>query len=487
MQRFYIFHHKKSKNMTNKKFYIIPAMIFKYITRRWRAKAGYFEFLSIALPLIISIGAWAFQNFVDRFFLAWYSQDAYAAAFPAGLLNTSILFIFLGTVSYIDVFVSQYNGKQEYKSIGPAIWQAIYFAVLSSIIIFFFTLFSSDIFNSIGHSKDIIQEETKYFNVLCYGSFFCLVSSAFGGFYAGREKTKTVLLVNLIGIFVNIILDYLLIFGNFGFPELGIEGAALATIIGYAVVSTVFLLLVISKKNSIKFNTRQLKPNFNFLKRFIRFGLPSGIHMFLDISVFTLFSIIVGTLGKLELSSSNIVMNTYNLAYMPLVGFGVTTSIMTGNYLGRNKASMAQKSVITASQIVFIFIIFTFLMFLLIPNLLIKPFANGSEGLIIEQIRPTIIILFRFIAVFSLFESLSIIFSSAIKGAGDTKFVMKLLIILFTTSSIAMYIATKYIGLYGCWSILVIYGIILNASCYLRYKSGKWKKMRVIEMKVIDG
>jgi MATE family multidrug resistance protein len=317
-------------------------------------------------------------------------------------------------------------------------------------------------------------------------SFFYLGSSVLSGFYAGREKTKTVLLVNLIGIFVNIILDYLLIFGQFGFPELGIEGAALSTIIGFAVVFIVFLILVLSKKNSSKFNTRQLKLNFKFLKRFIRFGFPSGVHMFLDLSAFTFFSLIVGTLGKLELSVTNIVMNIYKLAYMPLVGCGITTSIMTGNYLGRNKVSMAQKSVITAMQIVFIFTIFTFLTFLFVPNLLIKPFAKGSEALIIEQIRPTVIVLFRFIAIFSLFESLSIIFSLATKGAGDTKFVMKLLIILFTTASISMYIATKYFGLYNCWSILVIYGIILNASCYLRYKSGKWKRMRVIEMRVID-
>ncbi|MDR3195246.1 MAG: MATE family efflux transporter [Endomicrobium sp.] len=459
-------------------------MIFKYIMRRWRAKAGYREFFKIALPLIISTGAWAFQNFIDSFFLAWRSHDSYAAAFPAGLLNSSIVFIFQGTIAYIDVFVAQYNGKKEYKSIGPSVWQAIHFAALSSVVIFSFTLFSSSIFNFIGHSKDIIQEEIKYFNILCYGSFFYLGSYALSGFYAGREKTKTVLLVNLIGIFVNIILDYLLIFGRFGFTALGIEGAALSTIIGFAIVFIVFLILFSQKKNDSKFNARQLKPNFKFLKRFIRFGLPSGVHIFLDMSVFTFFSLIVGTLGKLELSATNIVMNIYNLAYMPLVGCGITTSIMIGNYLGRNKASMAQKSVITAAQIVFTFILFTFLMFLFVPNLLIKPFARGAEALIIEQIRPTIIILFRFIAAFSLFESLSIIFSSAIKGAGDTKFVMKLLIILFMTASIAMYIATKRFGLYGCWSVLVIYGIILNVSCYMRYESGKWKKMHIIEMKV---
>ncbi|MDR2437432.1 MAG: MATE family efflux transporter, partial [Endomicrobium sp.] len=420
-------------------------------------------------------------------FLAWYSHDSYAAAFPAGALHGTVLFVFFGTISYIDVFVSQYNGKQEYRSIGLAIWQAIFLAIVSSAIIFTFTLFSSNIFSFIGHSKDIIQEEVKYFNILCYGSFFYLASAAFSGFYCGRGKTAIVLLVNLIGLLINIVLDYLLIFGKFGLPELGIQGAALATITGFATVSIILLILVCSKRNNVKFNTRQIKLNFDFLKRFIGFGLPSGVHIFLDISVFTFFTLVVGALGKLELSATSIVMNIYNLAYMPLVGFGVTTSIMTGNYLGKNKVSMAQKSVLTTFQIASVFILFAALTFLLIPGLLIKPFANGSEALIVEKVKPTITVLFKFVVALLLLDSSSIILSSAIKGAGDTKFLMKLLVILFTTFSIAMYMSTKRLGLYGCWSALVVYCIILNISCYLRYKSGKWKNMRVIGMKVANG
>ncbi|MDR0978197.1 MAG: MATE family efflux transporter [Endomicrobium sp.] len=462
-------------------------MIFKYITRRWRAKAGYGEFLKIALPLIISKGAWSFQSFIDKFFLAWYSDNSYAAVFPAGLLNSSVLFIFLGTVSYTSVFVSQYNGKKEYKSIGPVVWQAIYIAVLSSLFILVFPLFSNNIFNFIGHSKDIVQEEIKYFNILCCGSFFYIGSQALSGFYVGREKTKVILFVNLIGIITNIALDYLLIFGNFGFPKLGIEGAAVSTIAGSIAVFTIFFILFLSKKNKTKFNTVKPKPDIKFLKRFTRFSFPNGIHMFLDLSIFTFFSLIVGSLGKLELSATSIVMNIYNLAYMPILGCGAAISIMTGNYLGKNKASMVQKSVITAVHIVLLFIFFILALFLFFPNFLIAPFAKGSEAMIIENIRPTIIVLFKFTSAYCLFESLSVIFSSAIKGAGDTKFVMKLLITLFTAASVCMYIASRYFGLYGCWVTLLIYGIFLSISCYLRYKSGKWKNMRVIKMKVVEG
>ena len=461
--------------------------IFDLIKKRWYATAGYAEFFKIALPLIVSIGGWALQTFIDRVFLSHYSSIAYAAAVPAGLLNCSIMDIFIGTVSYIDVFISQYNGKKDFKSIGPSVWQSIYLSLFSALIIFAISFFSKDIFNFIGHSQIIICEEIKYFKVLCYGAFPYLAASAMAGFYSGRGKTKIVLIINLVSITVNTILDYLLIFGKFGFPELGVEGAAIATIISSIIMFFMFLLFITSKKNDVLFNTRKTKPDFKFIKHLIKFGFPNGIHFFFDIFIFAFFTLAVGTLGKLELLATNIVTNIYSLFYTPVSGCGVTTSIMVGNYLGKNKARIAQISVQTALHITFAYVIPTILLYIFVPDILIYPFSKGSEYLNTEQIRPTIVILLRFITVFAFFESASIIYSSAIKGAGDTKFVMKLLITLFiiTAIPVCLFIIFK-MGLYACWSILVIYGIMLMIFSYLRYKTNKWKHMRVIETNSAD-
>ncbi|MDR0820754.1 MAG: MATE family efflux transporter [Endomicrobium sp.] len=453
------------------------------IKKRWSATTGYSEFLKIAIPLIVSIGAWALQSYIGRLFLAWYSNTAYVASVPAGLLNCSIMDIFIGTVSYIDVFISQYNGEKNYKAIGPSVWQSIYLSFFSSLIILFIAFFSKNIFNLTGHPQEIIFEEIKYFKVLCYGAFPYLSASAIAGFYSGRGKTKTTLIVNLAGIILNILFDYFLIFGNCGFPELGIEGAGIATIISSILMLTMFLLLITSKKNNELFNTRKFKPDFNFIKRLIKFGFPNGIHLFFDLFIFAFFTLIVGTLGTLELSATNMTISIYSLFYTPVAGCGVTTSIIVGYYLGKNKASIAQRVVKTALHIVYAYIIPLALIYIFIPNILIHPFSKGSEVLITEQIKPTIIILLRFIAVFTLLESSSIIFSSAIKGAGDTSFVMKTLLTLFVFTSIPMYLVIKVfkMRLYACWSILIVYGIMLTVSFYLRYKTNKWKRMRIAE------
>jgi MATE family multidrug resistance protein len=414
---------------------------FTIIKKRWSVAAGYSEFLKISIPLIISIGAWALQSFIDRFFLACYSNTAYAASVPAGLLNCSIMDIFIGTVSYIDVFISQYNGEKNYKAVGPSVWQSIYLSFFSSLIILFIALFSKNIFNLTGHPQDIVFEEIKYFKVLCYGAFPYLSAYAIAGFYSGRGKTKTILIVNLAGIISNIFLDYFLIFGKCGFPELGIEGAGIATIISSILMFIMFLLSITSKKNNALFNTRKLKPDFIFIKRLIKFGFPNGIYLFFDMFIFTFFALIVGTLGTLELTTTNTTITIYSIFYVPIAGCGVTTSIIVGNYLGKNKVSIAQTGVKTALHIICAYIIPMFLIYIFIPTMLIYPFSKDSEAFVIEQVKPTIIILLRFIAVFSLLESSSIIFSSAIKGSGDTSFVMKTLLTLFVLTSIPMYLA----------------------------------------------
>ncbi|MDR1522631.1 MAG: MATE family efflux transporter [Endomicrobium sp.] len=431
--------------------------------------------------MIISTSAWAFQSFIDRFFLIWYSKDAYAASLPSGLLNCSIINIFAGMVAYVDVFVAQYNGKKEYRSIGNTVWQSFYIAVFSSFALIIFTFFSQDIFNFIGHPKSIICEEVKYFNVLCYGSFTYFALTALSGFYSGRGKTTVVLLVNVVGVLVNIVFDYLLIFGKYGFPEQGITGAAIGTFIGFFVAFILLLIPMISQKNN--------KLYLDTLKRLIRFGLPNGIHMSFDISVFTLFSLAIGTLGKNELVASNMAMNIYNIAYMPLLGFGMTTSIIVGNYLGKNKASTAQIAIKSVIHIPLTYVLILVMLFLMFPDIFIYPFSRGKDAFIIEQIRPIVVILFRFIASSALFEAVGIVFSSAIKGAGDTKFVMQLIIKLALFVSALMYLIVGILkmGLYPCWSVLTIYCILIMFFCYKRYKTGKWKHMRVVKMKIVDG
>jgi MATE family multidrug resistance protein len=459
------------------------------IKENYFSSGGLGEFLKIAVPAIISSYIVAAQIFTDRVFLSMYSQVSYAASIPAGLSNSTLEYLFLFTIAYVDVFIAQYYGKKEYRSIGPAVWQSIYLAIVAAVVILAFVPFSGKIFINIGHATDIAAEEIKYFKTLCYGAFFPIAATAFSGFYFGRGKTYVTLLINFCGITFNIILDYCLIFGRFSFPELGIIGAAWASNISYILMFFIYLFLVISKKNANTYNTRHIKFDINIFKRLLKFGFPNGITVFFDMMGFAIFMLIIGALGILELTASNIAFSAYHIIAMPIIGAGVATSVMVGNYLGQNKVSIAQKSVSTALRSIYAYVLVIVVLILLFSTQLISPFLTNIQTSL-EELIPMSVNLLRLLAIYMIFEGGNLTFQFAIKGAGDTAFVMKVFAVLsFILVIIPTYLIINVfkMGVYAAWIITMTYEISLFTIFYFRYKSAKWKKMRVIDMKVVEG
>ena len=215
-----------------------------YIAERWRAEDGYRDFLAIAFPLMLSTASWSIQLFVDRMFLAWHSSEALAASLPAGMTSFVIVAFFLGTAGYVNTFVAQYVGAERSQRVGPSLWQGGYVALLSALAGLLCAFWSQELFDFVGHEPAVRAKETAYFRILCYGIFPLVLSSALSCLYTGRGKTWTVLAVSACTTVVNIILSYGLIFGNFGLPDMGIEGAGWATNIGTLMGTVLYIILL---------------------------------------------------------------------------------------------------------------------------------------------------------------------------------------------------------------------------------------------------
>ncbi|MBN1622232.1 MAG: MATE family efflux transporter [Endomicrobiales bacterium] len=456
--------------------------IKEYLIWRWNCEGGYREFFVIAIPLILSTGAWSIQHFVDRMFLTWYSSDTIAAAMPAGILNFAVMSLFIGTVSYVDTFVAQYFGAKQYKKIGPALWQGIYLSLAGGLIVFIISFFSESIFGFIGHEPSVMKNEIIYFRILCYGAFPALASAALVAFYAGRGETWTIMWINFAGTFINLVFDYLLIFGIGIFPEMGIKGAAIATVMSGVFTFLVYLFLIFRSEYILEYATAQAKLKLDMLKQIINFGLPSGVQFFVDMFGFAVFISIVGRLGTINLAASNIAFNINTISFLPMIGCGIAVSIMVGQYIGMGRADIGQRSTYTGFSITFAYMALISALYVLAPSIFIKPFAMNSDPKDFVYIFPLVVVLLRFVAVYSLFDTMNIIFASAIKGAGDTRFVMYVIIILSSTFMIIPYIAIVIMkkSLYVAWTIASIYVAVLGFSFLFRFLQGKWKSMNVI-------
>jgi len=452
---------------------------------RWNNPGGYREVLVVAIPLILSTATWSVQHFVDRMFLAWYSPEAIAAAMPAGMLNFSMTSIFMGTAGYLSTFVAQYYGAKRYHRIGPALWQGVYVSLMGGLVMVCAIPFAEPIFRLVGHGPLVQQNEVAYFQILCLGGGAYAASYALSGFFSGRGKTWPVLWVNVATTVVNLILDYALIFGHWGFPDLGIRGAGIATVVAGGFSLLTFFALLCSRSNNDTFHTiKGWRLERDLFVRLLRYGFPSGVQFFLEMAGFTAFVLLVGRLGIASLAATNIAFNINTLAFMPMIGCGIAVSVLVGQYLGGDKSDHAQSVVYSGFHLTLVYMISIAAAYVLVPDVFVAPFALGADPGGFSEIYGYSVILLRFVAVYSVFDTMNIIFCSAIKGAGDTRYVMLITVILSVFAFVVPVYLTVVIfefGLMVAWVFATAYIILLGFIFYFRFLGGKWKTMRVIE------
>lgn len=453
---------------------------------RWSKLNGYREVLAISLPLVASMGSFTVMQFTDRVFLANYSVDAIAAALPAGIASFTLISFFMGVANYTNVFVAQYTGARAFGRVGASLWQGIYFSLGAAILLALMVFLSDRIFGLIGHSPHIQSLEVAYFNVLTLGAGLVVLNSAIACFYTGRGLTWTVMVVNVIGAAVNIPLDYCLINGVGPFPELGIVGAGIATVIATAVTTAVLLILIFRKPNRERFSTWKARAyDKELFGRMMRYGLPSGVQFFLEIFGFTFFIQMVGRLGDLELAASNIVLSIESLSFLPMVGFHIGNATLMGQAIGRRRPEEGAYATTSSVHITMVYMMLLAVVYVLTPEPLLRLFRSAHHTPAqYAEIMTLGVVLLRFVAAFSFFDALNLIFSSAIKGAGDTRFIMWTIAALcLGVMIVPTYVAIEVLGagIYAAWAIATIYVCALGMAFMLRYRQGKWKRMRVIE------
>jgi len=221
------------------------------------------------------------------------------------------------------------------------------------------------------------------------------------------------------------------------------------------------ILLIFGKKNRVDFGTwKQRNFDRELFGRLMRYGLPSGIQFFLEIFGFTFFIQMLGRLGDLELAVSSIVLSIETLAFLPMVGFHIGTVTLVGQAMGKGRPDEGAYSTISAFHITLIYMTILACMFIFLPKLLLHLFKSDQYSLAqFGEILEMGVILIRFVALFCFFDALNLIFSGALKGAGDTRFIMWTIGALsFGVMIIPVYLATEIMGagVYTAWVLATV-------------------------------
>jgi MATE family multidrug resistance protein len=447
---------------------------------------SYRDVMRVSLPLVISMSTTVVMTFTDRVFLANYSINAIAAALPAGISAYVFIAFFADTAGYSNVVIAQYTGAGALKQVGAALWQAIYFSVIAWLFMAALSFCAGPLFRLIGHPAEVQQLEVIYFRILCLCSGIHITGMGLSSFFTGRGVTRPVMIIHIIAMFINVPLDYALINGIWIFPQLGVAGAALATVFSWTTATLMLALLIFTRENDRIYGViKKFRFDADLFGRLMRFGVPSSLQFSLDVFGFLFFVIMVGRIGKLELAVTNIAISLDSVSFRPLIGFAMGTSTLVGQALGRNRPDQAVAAAKATLVIVASYISVLVLLYLFLPEPLLELFRSrdiSPEDF--DAIKGMGVVVLRFVAAYLLLDGLYMISTAVLKGAGDTRFIMWSIGVFSVFGMILpVYIGVEILGLglYYAWGCTVFFLCQLAGIAFWRFNQGKWKGMRVIE------
>jgi len=455
----------------------------------WNRPCGGRDVFRLALPLVISTASWSLTLFVDRMFLLWHSTSQMAAAMPAGMLHFTLLCFPLGVASYVNTFVAQYEGSGGRRRIGLAVWQGVRLGIAATPLFLLTIPLAPLVFAAAGHEPHLAALETIYYQVLAFGAGGTIVAAAMTSFFTGRGETKVVMTVDCLAAAVNVALDYAWIFGRWGFPAMGIEGAAWATVVSQWFKALLYWRLMMVANNRRTFGLVEgRRHDAQLMRRLLRFGGPNGLQFLAEVLAFSIFIMLVGRLGEQAMAATTLAFNVNAVAFIPMLGLGVAVTTIVGQQLGRNRPDMASRATWTALWMAMTYMGLMAALYVLVPDLFLMGHASGTPPEEFSLLRDTTVILLRFVAAYCLFDALNIVFVSAIKGAGDTRFVLAANLILGPPPIIAGWWGiTRYgWGLTWCWILITAWICVLGLVYLARFLQGRWRTMRVIEPELAD-
>jgi MATE family multidrug resistance protein len=450
----------------------------------WRAEGGERELLKLAVPLVLSNGFLTLQLTLDRIMLSRLDSDAVGAVMPAVMVFWTCFALVQNTANYATTFVAQYVGAGRPERVGPAVWQGLYVGVLGGTLFLGLAPFAEILMSWGGHSPQVQILEAAYFRCLCFAALPMAITAAASSFFAGRGDTWTVLLINAVGMAVNGLLAYAWIYGHWGLPALGIVGAGWATVVGSAAAALVAGGLMFRATYREIFATLsgwRLEPQL--LLRLLRFGLPSGFQWFLDGLAFTAFVVLIGRLGDAELAATSIAATLNLLAFLPPMGIAQAVAVLVGQRLGQDRPDLAERSAWAGLRVAWTCMVSVAALYVLAPQALLALFQSNEDPAKWAAVAALVPALLRFIAVYCLFDSMQLVFSFALRGAGDTRFVtLAMLALSWPLMVFPVWIVAREHGpLTWAWAFATAYVIAFAFVLLVRFRHGKWKTMRVIE------
>ncbi|MBN2511552.1 MAG: MATE family efflux transporter, partial [Sedimentisphaerales bacterium] len=451
--------------------------------RQFDGPGGIREMLAIAMPMVVSNACDTVMIFTDRLFLAQLGSEQMAAAMGGGLTSFMLTTFFLGLTGYSTALVAQYFGAGRKKYCSRVITQGLLVCLLAYPVIVCCRPLGLWLFELVKVSPEQLAPQKVYFNILIYGTLIGLVRNCLSCFFSGVGKTPVVMFSTFAAMIANVGLDYVFIFGKLGFPAMGIAGAAYATltggIVGLGILVISYFIGTIRTEYAVG---QSFHFDWNIMKKLLRYGYPTGVEFFLNMLAFTVLVLKFHGISPTSAAAVTVVFNWDMVSFIPLIGIHIGVISLVGRYMGARQPDTAHRATLSGLKLAWAYSFCTLMIFALLPHYLVGVFRPAETDPVFEQAFPMAVTMVRMAALYVMADAMMLVFGGALRGAGDTFWVMCISVTMHWSLVGVLDAALRYFHFtpQSAWSILCITMMLFSGVLYLRYRSGKWRSIQLV-------
>jgi MATE family multidrug resistance protein len=443
--------------------------------RRWR------EIVTLATPVVISKLSFTAMAIVDTAMVGRLGPSEQAGVGIATTFMFTLYVFGLGLVGVVNTFVSQHHGAGHPGRCGVVLGHGLRLATAIGACTFVALLLSRPLFELAGLSAEVGERGYSYMFWRIMGLPGVFWYWAYNGYLEGLGETGTPMRITLAANVVNIAGDYLLIFGPVPFPAFGVEGAGMATAASNLFMLACFAVVIHRRRGPYgAFGARRIFAPLEraLLARMLRVGLPMGVQFFAQVGAFLAFSVMVGWVGDPPLAAHQVALRLWSVSFMTAWGVSVAATTLVGRHQGEGRSDLAADAGQRAIRLVLWFTLAVALVYALIPDLLAGLFTSFPE---VATLATTLVYV---CAATQVLDGINIVSYGALKGAGDTRWPLWLVIVTDWLVGIPLVYALTIVaglGVLGAWLGIGVVLLGQATAMYLRFRGGKWREIEVVE------
>jgi len=436
------------------------------------------DILRVSLPIVLGLLAQNIIQITSIIFLGRVGEVEFGAVGIAGIYYIAFFMLIFGFSVGAQIMISRRNGEKQYKQIGNIMIQGIIFLqLLAVVLVIFSSYFASHFLPVLMKSEAVYNSAESYLDWRIFGFFFSSVNVMFRAFYVGIARTSVLTLNAAIMAVVNTIADYLLIFGKFGFPEMGVAGAAIAALLAESTSVVFFIIYTYATVDFEKYGLKNIKLDFSVIGRILKISIFTMVQYAVSMSTWFIFFLAIENHGELDLAITNIVRSLYMIFFIPMNALSTTANTLVGNTMGAGKANMVPNLIKRIAYMNLGIVAIMGVITAILPEFWISLIASAKNPLLVQE---TIISLLVLIGALPIISVSTIMFNS-ISGTGNTfiALVLESITMVFYGITIWYIVIYKHSSVAVCWTVEYVYWGTLLILSYIYLKKGNWQAKKI--------